>query len=43
LELHDTVFRIVDEDGEILKVVARTSIREVIQHKAQGRQARASG
>jgi hypothetical protein len=43
VELHDTVLRIVDDDDEILKVVARTSMREVIQHKAHGRRARASG
>jgi len=37
VELHDSVLRVVDDDGEILKVVPRTIMKEVIQHKAHGR------
>ena len=37
LELHDTVLRIIDDDGDILKVVPRTTTKEAIQHKAHRR------
>jgi hypothetical protein len=40
VELHDTILRIFGDNGEILKVAPRTNTREVIQHKAHGRDAR---
>jgi hypothetical protein len=43
VELHDTVLRLIDADGEILKVVPRTDTKEVIQHKAHGRDPRTKG
>lgn len=43
VELHDTVVRVVDDNGEIVKVLPRTNNKEVIQHKAHGRDARLSG
>jgi hypothetical protein len=38
VEVHDNVLRVVDDDtGEILKVVPRTSMKEVTPHKAHPR------
>ncbi len=43
VEVHDKVFSIIDDDGEILKVAPRTSSKEVIQLKAHGRDVRVDG
>jgi hypothetical protein len=43
VELHDSVFRVIDDDGEVLKVAPRTSKKEVIQLKAHGRDVRVGG
>ena len=36
IEVHDTEMRAIDADGELLKVVARTSLEEVTPFKAFG-------
>jgi transposase InsO family protein len=43
VELHDDVFRVIDDNGEVLKVAPRTSKKEVIQLKAHGRDVRGGG
>ena len=43
VELHDDVFRVIDDNGEVLKVAPRTSKKEVIQLKAHGRDVRVGG
>jgi len=43
VELHDTVLRIIDDDGEVLKVVPGLTRKEVIQLKAHGRDIRVDG
>jgi hypothetical protein len=39
VEVQDTIFRILDDEDEVLKVVARTTREEVNRFKAQGRRA----
>jgi hypothetical protein len=43
VELHDDVLRVIDDNGEVLKVAPRTTKKEVIQLKAHGRDIRGGG
>ena len=43
IEVHDTVFRILDSAGTVLTVVPRTNTEEVTRHKAYGTMNRTTG
>jgi hypothetical protein len=40
VEVDDAIFRVLDDEGEVLKVVPRTTTEEVIRFKAHGHRAR---